>query len=364
MPSSLKLNSRQQHVLWATVRQYVATAEPVGSRKLAQEYNFRVSPATVRNAMGSLEKSGFLYQPHTSAGRIPSDSGYRLYVDHLMQPSMNLSEQVSALFTEELDWQRWSLEALLKGATQILSTLSGYLALITVPQANVASIRHLQLVQLESNQILMVVLLESLGTQSLVIQLPGPSSQEEEDIGRILEILSNFLTSHLRGQQLGDVANLDWSDLDDEFRCYTDGLQRAVLELACRLRAPTPTQLMISGLAEVLRQPEFSATHQIQSILQILEEEHSQLWPLFFESPTPGLGDQKVRIWIGSENPLIPMQACALVSSTYSKDSVPLGSVGILGPTRMMYENAVAVVEAAAQYLSSALTQPDSLACN
>ncbi|HEY9879342.1 MAG TPA: heat-inducible transcriptional repressor HrcA, partial [Leptolyngbyaceae cyanobacterium] len=139
-----KLNARQQQVLWATVRRYVATAEPVGSQALVQEYNLNVSPATVRNAMGFLEKSGLLYQPHTSAGRVPSDSGYRLYVDQLMSPSETLGRRVDVLLAEELNWEGWSFEALLRGATQVLSTLSGYLALITVPQASTVQIRHLQ----------------------------------------------------------------------------------------------------------------------------------------------------------------------------------------------------------------------------
>jgi heat-inducible transcriptional repressor len=359
MQPSLKLNPRQQQVLWATVRRYVATAEPVGSQALVQEYNLDVSPATVRNAMGFLERSGLLFQPHTSAGRVPSDSGYRLYVDRLMSPTQALGRQVDVLLAGELDWEGWSFEALLRGATQVLSNLSGYLALITVPQATTAQIRHLQLIQVDPGQILLVVLLDSLATQSVVIRLPyslQPPSEAEDALGRELEILSNFLTRHLRGRHLSDIATLDWSDIGQEFQRYASTLQEAVLELARRTRTPAPTQLVISGLAEVLRQPEFSDTQQVQAIVQLLEEDQAQLWPLFFES-APVAEDRRVRVWIGSENPLEPMQACALVASTYLKDTVPVGSVGILGPTRMVYENAVAVVEAAADYLSEALSQ-------
>lgn len=359
MQPSLKLNARQQQVLWATVRRYVATAEPVGSQALVQEYNLNVSSATVRNAMGFLEKSGLLYQPHTSAGRVPSDSGYRLYVDRLMSPAENLGRQVDVLLAGELDWEGWSFEALLRGATQVLSNLSGYLALITVPQATIAQIRHLQLIPVDSGQILLVVLLDSLATQSVVIRLPcsaQPTAEEEETLSRELEILSNFLTRHLRGRYLSDIATLDWTDVGQEFQRYADTLRNAVLELARRTQLPAPTQLVISGLAEVLRQPEFSDTQQVQAIVQLLEEEQAQLWPLFFEAAA-GEESKRVRVWIGAENPLQPMQACALVASTYLKDTVPVGSVGILGPTRMIYENAVAVVEAAAGYLSDALSQ-------
>lgn len=343
------------------MRRYVATAEPVGSQALVQEYNLNISPATVRNAMGFLEKSGLLYQPHTSAGRVPSDRGYRLYVDQLMSPTEALGKQVDVLLAGELDWEGWSFEALLRGATQVLSNLSGYLALITVPQATTAQIRHLQLIQVDPGQVLLVVLLDSLATQSVVVRLPYSlqPTTDDDSFSRELEILSNFLTRHLRGQHLADISTLDWSQVDQEFQRYAGTLCDAVLELARRTRIPAPTQLVVSGLAEVLRQPEFSDTQQVQAIVQLLEEDQAQLWPLFFESAAPvAVADGKrVRVWIGSENPLEPMQACALVASTYQKDAVPVGSVGILGPTRMLYENAIAVVEAAADYLSAALSQ-------
>lgn len=358
MQSSHKLNQRQRHILWATIQRYVATAEPVGSRALVQEYKFNVSPATVRNAMSFLERSGLLYQPHTSAGRIPSDSGYRLYVDRLMRPTTKLSHRVESLLGEGLNWGDWSFEALLREAAQILSNLSGYLALITVPQTSKASIRHLQLIQVEQNQVVMIVLLDSLATQSVVVELPHQDPNlplDEEARARELQILSNFLTDHLRGQPISEIANVSWSSLDWEFRRYAETLSQAISDLARRTSGPTPTHLVVSGLAEVLRQPEFSDAQQIQAIVHLLEEDHSQLWPLFFESPTDIEG-QRVRVWIGSENPIEPMQTCALVSSTYGKENLPLGSVGVIGPTRMVYENAVAVVTAAADHLSEALS--------
>ncbi|PSN20373.1 heat-inducible transcriptional repressor HrcA [filamentous cyanobacterium CCP5] len=358
MQPLFRLNPRQQHILWATVQRYVATAEPVGSRVLVQEYNFDVSPATVRNTMGSLEKSGLLYQPHTSAGRVPSDLGYRLYVDQLMQPAATLGEQVESLLGAELGWGSWSFEALLREAAQILSNLSGYLALITVPQTSKALVRHLQLVQVDQGQVVMIVLLDSLITQSVVVKLPPADDDttiSEDTLSSELQILSNFLTEHLRGQSLSEVAAIGWSSLDWEFRQYAEALGQAIDDLARRTAGPTPTQLVVSGLAEVLRQPEFSDAQQIQAIVHLLEEDSPQLWPLFFESPTDVEG-QRVRVWIGSENPIEPMQNCALVSSTYGRNSLPLGSVGVLGPTRMVYENAVAIVSAAADHLSEALS--------
>jgi heat-inducible transcriptional repressor len=362
MESAAQLSARHEQVLQATIRHYVATAEPVASGALTREYDLKVSPATVRNAMGWLEKSGLLYQPHTSAGRVPSDSGYRLYVDRLMSPSGVIGRKVDALLSEELSWVSWSLEAILKEATQILANVSGYLALVTVPQASAVLIRHIQLVEIDPAQILMIVLLDSLTTQSVAIQLPPlPTSAVYGSCARDLQILSNFLTHHLRGKPLADLAHLDWSRLDQNCQYYADILCQALIDLAQRPQAMGTTQLVISGLSEVLRQPEFSESQQVQAIIKLLEEEQSQLWPLFSEAPSTsvdGLAPRSdVRVWIGSENPIEPMQGCALVVSNYTQQSMPLGTVGVLGPTRMVYENAVAIVQAAADYLSNALSR-------
>jgi heat-inducible transcriptional repressor len=313
--------------------------------------------------MGLLEKYGLLYQPHTSAGRVPSDFGYRLYVDRLMSPSPHVGRRVDAALSEELDWVGRSLESLLRSATQILAQISGYLALVTVPQFNSVLIRHIQLVAVDGGQVLMVVLLDSLATQSVVVQLPtmiGAAAQAADQAPgrRDLEILSNFLTHHLRGRPLADVTTLNWGDLDGEFQHYGTLLCQALGELAQRSQVTEPPQLVVSGLSEVLRQPEFSDAQRIQAIVRLLEEDQSQLWPLFFSTPpvtTQVLKAVDVKVWIGAENPLEPMQGCALVVSNYTCRDTSVGSVGVLGPTRMVYENAVAVVKAAADYLSTTL---------
>jgi len=360
MDSAPLLTTRHQQVLQATVRHYIATAEPVGSRALTQEYNLKVSPATVRNTMGWLEKYGFLYQPHTSAGRVPSDWGYRLYVDRLMQSSGKLARQVDTMLSEELGWAGWSLEALLKEATQILAQVTGYLALVTLPQASTALIRHIQLVQVEGGQLLVIVLLDCLSTESILVPLRDWHRPGATDTlgGSQLEMLSNFLTHHLQGRPLVDVAQLDWSALGEDFQRYGVMLGRALEELARRSRITMSTQLVVSGLAEVLRQPEFADAQHIQAIIRLLEQGQAQLWPLLFEAPpiTPQAGPKDVRVWIGSENPIEPMQGCALVVSCYRRQSNALGSVGVLGPTRMVYENAVEVVKATADYLSHTLS--------
>ncbi|WP_448596685.1 heat-inducible transcriptional repressor HrcA [Thermoleptolyngbya sp.] len=363
MATPVRLNNRQQQVLSATVRQYIVTARPVGSEALVEEFNPRVSPATIRNVMGYLEREGLLYQPHTSAGRVPSDSGYRVYVDQLMIPSEEAARQVDRVLAQQLDVEGWSLEAVLHGAAQILSTLSGYIALVTMPQSTVAQVRHLQLVQIDPGRLMLIVVLDSYKTQSVVVDLPkvpADAAQPPDDpdlLERELQILSNFLNGHLRGRSLSEIASLDWSELGREFEQYANVLRGSLADLKRRTQSPVATQIFISGVAEVLRRhPEFSELHQVQTLLHVLEAEQDQLWPLIFEADSDG-GDRRVMIRIGSENPLEPMRGCTLISTTYHRGNVPVGSLGMLGPTRMMYENAIALLETTADYLSDTLSQ-------
>ncbi|MBD6615921.1 heat-inducible transcriptional repressor HrcA [Komarekiella sp. 'clone 1'] len=375
----VQLTNRQQHILWATVRHYIATAEPVGSKALVEEYDLGVSSATIRNVMGVLEKSGLLYQPHTSAGRVPSDSGYRIYVDQLITPSLRsrsvsqtdalasllprsgtetLGREVEVALQKRLQWEDWSLETLLQGAAQILATLSGCISLITMPQTTTALLRHLQLVQIEAGRIMLIVVTDSYETHSRLMDLPSVPEETQRDpevIDRELQIVSNFLNSHLRGRSLLELAYLDWSQLDQEFQRYGEFLKNSVAELTRRNAAPAATQIMVRGVAEVLRQPEFSQLQQAQTIIHLLEEEQDQLWRLIFEEPdAEDVGKPRVTVRIGAENPLEPIRTCTLISSTYRRGSIPVGSVGVLGPTRLDYESAIAVVAAAADYLSEA----------
>ncbi|MBD2123903.1 heat-inducible transcriptional repressor HrcA [Trichocoleus sp. FACHB-262] len=364
MPVQVNLTDRQQRVLWATVRHYIATAEPVGSKALVEEYNLSVSPATIRSAMGYLEKAGLLYQPHTSAGRIPSDSGYRIYVDQLITPSETLARQVDQLFSDRLNSDSWSFEALLRGAAQILATLSGYVTLVTMPQANMARLRHLQIVQIEPRQVMLIVVTDAYETQSVLMELPQADSAQNqvgaladpELVERELQILSNFLNHQLRGRSLAELPSLDWSELGREFEQYADGLRASLADLMRRTQSPRTTQILVSGVSEVLRHPEFSELQQIQTIIHLLEEEQDQLWPLIFEYPDSDSVGKRATVRIGAENPLEPIRTCTLISATYRRGTVPVGSVGVLGPTRMVYENAIAMVEAAADFLSETLS--------
>ena len=355
---SFDLSKRHQQILWATIRQYISTAEPVGSKTLVDGYNLNISPATIRSGFATLEKAGFLYQPHTSAGRIPSDSGYRMYVDRLIQPSPDIGRQVEELLADKLDWG-WSLEAILRGAVDVLATLSGYVAMITLPQTRRSTVKHIQLVRVDANKMMIIVVWDAYETQSILMQLPQNRAAIDEDIlDRELQVLSNFLNSKLRDRSVLEVLKLDWSELDGELQQYVYLVSNLLKDISQQSQPMHSSQMMICGISEVLCQPEFSQLQQVKTLLHLLESEQDEIWKLIFNpNLNSSLAQPKIAIRIGAENPLKPMQICTLISTNYHQDSIPVGSVGLLGPKRMLYEDAIALVESAADYISAAISQ-------
>ncbi len=365
---SFDLSKRHQQILWATIRQYISTAEPVGSKTLVDGYNLNISPATIRSGFATLEKAGFLYQPHTSAGRIPSDSGYRLYVDRLIQPSPEIGKQVVELLADKLDCEGWSLEAILRNAVEVLATLSGYVAMITLPQTRRSTVKHIQLVPVEATKIMTIVVWDAYETQSIVMQLPQACATIDRDLlDRQLQVLSNFLNSKLRGRSLLEVLKLNWGELvgadanieHRELQQYVDLISNLMADISRQSKPIHSSQLMIWGISEVLGQPEFSQLQQVKTLLHLLESEQDKVWQLIFNPDLNSSLDlqPKIAIRIGAENPLKPMQACTLISTNYHQDSIPVGSLGLLGPKRMLYEDAIALVESAAGYISAAISQ-------
>ena len=359
MTVHISLTERHQKILRATIKHYIATAEPVGSNALIQEYDFSVSSATIRNAMGRLEKAGLLYQPHTSAGRIPSDSGYRIYVDQLITPDETIKATIDELLSKKLNLSSWSYENLFQSVTQILANLSGCIALISMPQTASNVLHYLQLLRVANNQIMLIMVIDTYQTESVLLENPeflsDPDELSLELIDSELQILTNFLNSKLKGRSISELSHLDWSELDREFQRYANFIKNLLEEINSRDQLSTSTPIMIRGISEVVRQPEFSQIEQVQMLLHLLEQEQEQLLPLIFDLPEYHQSWQKVKIRIGSENPLESMRPCSLISALYHQGDRAMGSVAIIGPTRMVYENAIALVESTADYLSENL---------
>jgi heat-inducible transcriptional repressor len=252
-------------------------------------------------------------------------------------------------FSQQLPWGEWSVEALLRGAAQILASVSGCITLITLPQSETVRLRYLQVLQVEPQRVLLILVTDDYQTQSALLNLAQMALPSGDRLDRELQILSNFLNQQLQHRPLSDLTNLDWEALGQELNRYADSVQSLLIELSRRLQPPAATQLLISGVSELLRQPEFNQLQQVQALLELLEGTPEQVWPLVFDPRR-----SKVRLHIGTENPLEPMQSCSLVAAAYRKGDRPIGSVGLIGPTRLDYERAIAAVEATAEYLSRA----------
>lgn len=355
MTVHIKLNERHQKVLQATIKHYIATAEPVGSKTLLKEYDFSISSATIRNTMGKLEKAGFLYQPYTSAGRIPSDSGYRVYVDQILTEDNPSNFGINSFFDDTWLDLSGRYEILFQKIAHILAEVSGCIALVTLPQITGNIIHHLQLLRVANDKIMLVMIIDNYQTESVVLDIkelkPDVDNYHPEIIDSELEILSNFLNHKLKGQSLREIKHLDSNSLDNDFKLYQDFINFLVTKIKSNYSFFPSTQIFFQGFSKLVNQPEFSCIEQLKKLLYFLEKEQKQLLPLIFNI-NENAEERKIKVHIGSENPLESMQSCSLVSAYYFQGDYPAGSVGIIGPTRMPYKEAIALVQSTVNYIS------------
>jgi len=344
------LGQRTRKVLWATVERYIVTAEPVGSRVLVSEYGFNISAASMRQELNRLDNYGLLYQPHTSAGRVPSDLGYRLYVDECIDPTAELPHTRAHFEGTPVE----PLELLLQGVAQILATLSGCIALVSAPSGAALRVQHVQLIGVPGDQFLAIAMGDAYHTASRQVTLPSTDGAE-------LHILNNFLNAHLRDRPWDRLAApLPWEDLGVGFSPYRQPLSLVLAQLERSRPAVAWGQIFASGVAELVRQPEFNDPQKLQTMLDLLEGDRGMLRSLM-TATTENLGPEPtVTVRIGSELTWQVMQRCTLIATVYYGESTAAGSVGVLGPTRLDYGRAIASVQAAAHHLTTALRQVGS----
>lgn len=324
MDTTVPLDSRKQQVLKAVVADYTESGVPVGSHSLATRHLVSWSPATIRNELASLVDIGYLLQPHTSAGRIPTDRGYRYYVDFLMEEetvSPAIRRQVDPTFPQ----QPVDVEELLEAAAQVLAVITDALSIVTGPRALGARLKHLDVVALDTRHALLVVLLEGNLLRQQVVELAGMGSQEE------LSRLAMQLNSALRGR---DAEGIRATVLPDEEP--TTGLLRTqIVEYLARIVAADPEQdtvVLHDGVRNLVRQPEFEDLRRLRQVLDVIEEERMLSQVLAALDVGPG-----VQMVIGAENMVEQLRSCSLVLTTYRAGETRRGIIGVLGPTRMRY---------------------------
>jgi heat-inducible transcriptional repressor len=331
-----ELDPRKAAILNAVVSEYIETAEPVGSAHITGTPGVEVSSATVRSDMAALERDGYLTQPHTSAGRIPTDKGYRFFVDTLGAPGALgpvQRQEVRRFFAHV----HGAVEDLLGHTSGLLANLTDYAAVVVGPTHDTATIRSVQLVDLGTNLALLVVVLSDGAVEKRAIELTG----EIDDT--VLSAAAAHLTSHLRGRTLGDRGSIP----DGGDSAFDLAVQLGVQALSELSQADEPEHVFVGGSSRMASA--FDAVETVRSVLSILEQQ------LVVVELVEHILDRGLSVAIGSEHGFEPLASCALVLAPVSVDGETAGTIGVVGPTRMNYPRALAAVQVVGERLGERL---------
>ena len=334
------LTERRARILQFIIREYVDSAVPVGSETLVRRYGLRVSPATIRHEMVSLEDEGYLMQPQTSAGRIPSDKGYRYYVESLMEEE-ELPDEIQRTIRHQFYQVGGSLEEWAKLAAAIIARWAGNLALVTAPHAPRARLRWLELVEMRPGVVLLVVVLRDGRVHQQTVPVTDKLSQE--DLTLIAQRLSGLLGGLSAAQAQREPSNP--TPFEEEIR-------QAVVRILETEDASSYAPAYLEGLRAMLSQPEFAHPATMLGFLELLDEQSlPRLIP--FHRAAPG----DVSVIIGQENPQDAMRQCTLVMARYGRPAGVAGALGVLGPTRLSYDRATSIVRYMRLLLSELLAR-------
>jgi len=352
----MELDERKQKILQAVVWSYVETAEPVGSEVLAQRYaDWGVKSATIRNELAGLAEQGYLRQPHTSAGRIPSDLGYRFHVDHLL---VEREPDRRALFAtrQELDSERIdTLERILRQTCSILTRLTHYTSVATPPRPADVTLRQIFAAPTGRDCLLIVALLSTGDTENRL--LSGPAASLALDHPSALTAALNALNAQWSAKSLDSVRQISESEITAPADLTEKSELSLYLALAESVRhilsaAASEDRVVIEGAREILRQPEFQDVAKLEGVLDTLQT-RARVFELFSASAS----GSEVTVVIGSENPVEAMRECSVVTAPYFIGTRERGTLGVVGPTRMDYDHTLPVVSIMARNLSDLLSR-------
>ncbi|MEO3947872.1 heat-inducible transcriptional repressor HrcA [Gorillibacterium sp. CAU 1737] len=336
------LTERQQLILNAIIDDYIGTAEPVGSRSLSKRGDIKFSPATIRNEMADLEELGLLEQPHTSAGRIPSNKGYRYYVDHLMNYGALSSHELSVLRSFFAD-RMSKMEQIIQQAASILSGLTNYTSIVLGPEVFNTTLKHLQVVPLNERTAVAIIVTNTGRVENRTVEIP-----EGVPIGEIEKVV-NLLNDKLRDVPLLHLKSKLYSEIGAEMGRYVNGYEEllGLLENVFTSKEDED-RIFLSGATNILNQPEFKDVDKVKHILDLLSEA-----PILMRMISPQTEGIQVRI--GSENGLAAIRDCSLITATYSLEGKTIGTIGILGPTRMEYAKVMGLLDHLSKQLPTVL---------
>lgn len=328
----MQLDERKTRILQAIIRNYLETGEPVGSRTISKYTDLNLSSATIRNEMADLEESGYIIQPHTSAGRIPSDKGYRLYVDTMMEEKEREVVEMKEMLLERQD----KMEKLLKQMAKALAQNTNYATMISAPVNHRNKVKFIQLSRVDKDQILAVILVEGNVIKNNILSVTQELSDET------LLKLNILLNSHLNGLSIEEISLGMISAMKQQAGIHSDIVSEVIDAVADAIKADEDLEIYTSGTNNILRYPELADQQKASDLINTFEEKQ-MLGELIQES----LGDDKntgIQVYIGDEAPIQSMKDCSVVTATYELEEGMRGTIGIIGPKRMDYDKVVNVL--------------------
>ncbi len=337
-----ELNSREKNILRYIIQQFILTASPVGSRNISRKYNVGVSPATVRNIMADLEESGYINHPHTSAGRVPTDKGYRFYVDSLMD-IQKIRNSEKGFIAKSIDEKLIETDDLLKITSELLSRITKQLACVSYPRLDSGILEKLQMVVLSSTRILVVISIKSGLVKTITLEVDSEvKSSQIYSVQQLLnERLSGLTLSEIRNSfkdRLKDIA----PDNNSIIRLFIDSVDKIFKDLKSK------DSVLITGAKNVIQNPEFDDPEKFQSVIELIEDKDIIIH-IMGKSEEKDLNE--VFISIGSENEDKKLNEYSYISKEY-KLGETYGTLGIIGPKRMEYSKIIAIVDYMAKMLS------------
>lgn len=337
------LNERTEKVLCSIVKSYILRPDPVGSRFVTKRFEFNLSPATIRNIMADLEDMGFLWQPHTSAGRVPTDKGYRYYVDTINRNPMTAEESFSDALAKRVNEVRTDMDNVLREATSVLSEISHYLAFAVPVRPEGSTLNRVQMFRFRGRQVAVMLLTNEGMIKNKIIDTDLDLSQRD------LNKISDFMNAEFTGLPLTDIRLRLIKQLARE-SAMCDILVTRAAQICSEALTYPEGDVIVSGMSMLLAMPDFS--NRLGELVHALEDKHA-IVKLLEEL----LSSKGVNVLIGSENPMRNMSQLSIVLAPYYQGQRMLGSVGMIGPTRMDYMRAIPIVEAAAKLITNTISK-------
>ncbi|MFA4991243.1 MAG: heat-inducible transcriptional repressor HrcA [Candidatus Omnitrophota bacterium] len=337
------IESRRRGILAAIVESYIGTATPVGSRVISQRLRGGLSPATIRNVMVDLEEMGLIMQPHTSAGRVPTDKGYRTYVDSLLEP-IRLTKDEESLILKLVDQSGQDLDSIIQGASRAISVITNVAGVALTPRLKKSVFEHIEIIPIDSSRFLAVLVTSSGLVKNAMLD------SGEEMAGSELARVAEFLNQELNGMSLGDIKHYLARRLLQERDSFYAFLKKAIDIVSLPNLSRMEDHLYCEGLTCMMANPEFKDMSKARLLLRLLEEK-KDLFNLLYED----MESEGIKVHIGRENAIKDIQDCSLITCNYKVNGVSIGAIAAVGPTRMEYGKVMATVRYMSEVLGKVL---------